>query len=322
MGMAAAPDGSVYIADSGNHRIRKLTPDGRVETVAGSGVAGSADGPALSATFRTPVDVAVGPDGTVYVVDADAGQVRQIRDGQVRTIAGVDYAACRLAFQQRTPIPFGCPASIAQVPHRDGAGTAAVFNQPASVAVASSGDLFVADASNQVIRRIDREGYVSTYAGGVGQPGNADGPLQEARFFFPVDLVLDSSGRLYLTEGSRVRLIDPVGGVSTVAGSRAEGFQATGYAEGEGVAAKFNAVAGLAMLPDRSVILADSQNQRIRFLAPDGTVSTIAGKGGQGIATGPGPTAQFSLPVSVVLLSDGTILVSDYNLNRVFQISK
>lgn len=329
VGMAAAPDGSVYVADSGNHRVRRLTVAGQVETVAGSGAAGATDGPALTATFRTPVGVSIGPDGTIYVVDAEAGQVRSIRNGEVRTVAGIDVVACRIAVEQGkaspgAPLPTGCPDTIMrQAPFRDGPGATALFNQPSSVAVGPKGDLYVADSSNQVIRRIDTAGNVSTYAGSVvGQPGNADGPLQEARFFFPVDLVPDASGALYLTEGSRVRRIDPSAGVSTLVGSRAQGMDAGGYVDGQGTAARLNAVSGLAVLPDGSLVLADTGNQRIRLVAADGVVSTVAGKGGQGMEVGPGSTAQFSQPVGVVTLQDGTILVSDYNLNRIFRITR
>jgi len=311
VGMAAAPDGSVYVADSGNHRIRRLTMDG----------------PALTATFRSPVDVSLGQDGTIYVVDAEAGQVRSIRNGEVRTVAGIDIVACREAVKQRkasssSPLGPGCPDNPGQAPFRDGPGATALFNQPSSVAVAPTGDLYVADSSNQVIRKIDLAGNVSTYAGSVGQPGNTDGPAQEARFFFPVKLVSDASGSLYLTEGSRVRRIDPGGGVSTLAGSRAQGMDAAGYADGDRTTARLNDVSGLAALPDGSLVLADTGNQRVRLLEADGTVSTLAGKGGQGMVVGPASTAQFSNPVGVVTLQDGSILVSDYNLNRIFRITR
>jgi len=324
VGMATAPDGTVYIADSGNHRVRRLTTDGRVETIAGSGDAGTSDGPALAATFRTPVDVAVAPDGTLYVVDAEAGQVRGIAAGVVRTVAGVDVVPCVAAAQESkgSPAPAGCPEGPGEAPFRDGPGATALFNQPSAVAVDPAGGLFVVDASNQVVRHIDDAGTVTTYAGARGQVGYADGTAGEARFFFPVDIVVDASGNILLTEGSRVRKITPDGLVTTVAGSPQEGLAAAGYADGRGLEAAFNAAAGVAMLPDGTIVVADSQNHRVRLVEADGTVSTIAGKGGQGLATGPGDTAQFSLPVGVTALADGTVLLSDYNLGRIFRLTR
>lgn len=314
----------MYIADSGNHRIRRLTTDGRVETIAGTGEAGASDGPALAATFRTPVDVAVAPDGTVFVVDAEAGQVRSIAGGVVRTVAGVDVVACVAAAKEPkgSPVPAGCPEVPGEAPFRDRPGATALFNQPSAVAIDPAGGLFVVDASNQVIRHIDNTGTVTTYAGAQGQVGYADGAAGEARFFFPVDILVDASGNILLTEGSRVRKITPDGLVTTVAGSPQEGLAGAGYADGRWLEAAFNAAAGIAMLPEGELVVADSQNQRARLVEADGTVSTIAGKGGQGLATGPGDAAQFSLPVGVTALADGTVLLSDYNLSRIFRLTR
>lgn len=321
VGMALAPDGSVYIADSGNHRIRRLTPSGDVETVAGSGTSGVRDGEASVAEFRTPVDVAVAPDGTVFIVDAEAGQIRSLRNGQVATIAGVDVVTCFAALETKTSVPPGCPERAGAF-YRDGAGPVSLFNQPTSVVAGPSGELYVADSGNQVLRRIGSDGVVSLYAGVVGQPGNTDGSLRDATFFFPVDLAWSPDGDLLLTEGSRIRRITSQGQVSTLAGSRDQGADAGGFADGDGMAARFRFSTGLAVRDDGTLFVADSGNQRVREVKPLGQVSTAAGRGGQGMETGSGSAAQFSHPVGAVVLEDGSLLVSDYNLNRIFHIRR
>lgn len=325
VGMALAPDGSVYIADSGNHRVRRLTSSGYVETVAGSGADGVRDGAASTAEFRTPVDVAVASDGTVFIVDAEAGQIRRLRDGQVSTVAGVDSVLCVSAWRESkptgAPAPAGCPDQPGGF-YRDGPGQSALFNQPTSIAVGPTGELYVVDSANQVVRLIGLDGTVSLYAGGVGQPGNADGDIQQARFFFPVDLAFGPAGELFLTEGSRVRRISSTGQVTTLAGSRAAGAEAGGYADGDGTSARFKFSTGLAVRSDGTMFVADTGNQRVREVKPLGLVATAAGRGGQGMAIGIGTSAQFSQPVGTVILADGSLLVSDYNLNRIFRIAR
>lgn len=326
VGMAPGPDGSIYIADSGNRRIRRLSASGQVETVAGSGAPGSRDGPALEATFRTPVDVAVGADGTLYIVDAEAAQVRSIRDGQVSTVAGVDVVVCveatAAAKAGGAKAPAACPAGPGQS-YRDGEALLALFNQPTSVAVAGDGTLYVADSSNQVVRAIAPGGQVRTVAGSPGTPGFADGRGAEARFFFPVDLAFGPGGALFLTEGSRLRRIEPSDGtVTTLAGSTAPGAEAAGYADGAGADARFKFASGLAVRADGTMYVADTGNGRLREVKPGGDVATAAGKGGQGMALGGGDVAQFSQPVGVVVQADGSVLLSDYNLGRIFRVRR
>lgn len=326
LGLAVDSEGNVFIADSGNHRIRKLTREGQVETVAGSGDEGTLDGPALEASFRTPVDVSIGPDGALYVADAEAGQIRRIADGEVRTVAGIDVVGCRDALARRktdpaAPIPEGCPEAAGQATYRDGPALTALFNQPSSVAAARDGTLFVADSSNQVIRTIDPAGNVATYAGQQGRPGTADGSLTEAQFFFPVDLEIDEDGSLWFTEGSRLRMVEG-DQIITVAGSREEGMAAAGFADGPARSARFNSVSGIALLPGGSIVLADAGNQRIRLVSAGRDVSTIAGRGGQGMELGAGEVAQFSLPSGIGLLPDGSLVMSDHNLNRIFRIER
>lgn len=316
VGMTFGPDGSLYVADSGNRRIRRLTPDGHVETVAGSGREGVADGPALQAEFRVPVDVAFGPDGTLYIVDAYAGQVRSLTpDGQVHTVAGFDIGRCEVS-KDPSKLPPECPSGQ---PYRDGPADQALFYQPSSVAVANDGTLYVADAANNCIRVIDTKGNVSLYAG-TRDAGYKDGPIPEAAMFDPVDLAFGPDGTLYFTDQSN-HLRKIVGNtVTTIAGGPGKDGHG-GFADGPGGQALFRGATGIAVAVDGSIFIADTQNQRVRRVDPSGAVTTIAGRGGQGFAVGTGDEAQFSLPVGLAISGTGDLYVADYNLARIFQIT-
>ncbi|MEO6397794.1 MAG: hypothetical protein ABIP13_04955 [Tepidiformaceae bacterium] len=321
VGLAADSRGNIYVADSGNHVIRRLTPSGIVETVAGSGIEGSQDGLALEAQFRTPVAVAVSDDGTIYIIDSAAAQVRSLRDGQVRTVAGIDNAPCMLPPPKSPglpPRPDNCLPYPSQ-PYRDGPGMLAVLGEPTSLAIGTSGALYVVDSANNAIRKIDQNGDVSLFAGTrVG--GSKDGPAAQATFFFPVDIAAAPDGAMYVTEaGNRVRRIGPDGQVTTVAGA-ADG--AEGFVDGSGFVARFRGPAGIAVGRDGDLFVVDGRNQRIRHIGPATDVTTIAGKGGQGFATGVGNATQFSAPTDIIVLPDGSVFVADYNLNRVFKLMK
>lgn len=218
--------------------------------------------------------------------------------------------------------PPGCPDQPGGM-YRDGPGRLALFNQPTSVAINPAGELFVADSGNQVVRRIDPAGNVTLFAGSVGQVGNTDGRLADARFFFPVDLAFAPNGDLLMTEGSHVRRIAASGEVTTVAGSPGAGMDAAGYADGAGLEARFRFNSGIAIAVDGTMFTADTGNGRIRRISPGSfAVTTVAGRGGQGFAIGSASSAVFSEATGIVCLADGAILVSDYNLNRIFRIQR
>ncbi|MBK9295269.1 MAG: hypothetical protein IPN02_00005, partial [Candidatus Microthrix sp.] len=163
-GVAVAPDGTVYIADTNNHRIRATNPTtGQVTTLAGTGIVGHADGPGDTAKFAVPFGVAVAPNGTVYVADTNNHRIRAIdpTTGSVTTVAGTDNAG-----------------------YADGPGASAQFNGPTGVTVAPDGTIYVADFFNHRIRAINpTTGSVTTLAGSGS--GFADGPGDTAQFFRP-----------------------------------------------------------------------------------------------------------------------------------------
>jgi hypothetical protein len=190
-GVAVDSSGNVYVADMNNNRIRKVTPAGVVTTLAGTGVAGYADGAGTLAQFNAPAFVAVDSSANVYVAEMNGHRIRKVTpDGVVSTVAGS-----------------GSPGVA------DGVGTAAQFWNPLGIALDSTGNLYVADSYTHRIRKVTTEGVVITLAGGTrGFPedGNIDGTGTAAKFNYPAGIVVDPSGNLYVTEGNnQLRKITP-----------------------------------------------------------------------------------------------------------------
>lgn len=199
-GVAADNAGNVYVADTGNHTIRKVTSSGNVTTIAGlAGSAGGVDGNAGAARFSSPQSVAIDSAGNVYVADTGNSTIRKIApSGDVITLAGLA----------------GSTGSS------DGNGSAARFNAPKGIAVDSAGNLYVADTYNDTIRKISSTGDVTTVAGMAGAQGSTDGAGSVARFLDPEGVSADSSGNLYVSDSgnSTVRKISSSGSVTTLAG--------------------------------------------------------------------------------------------------------
>ncbi|HVF56606.1 MAG TPA: NHL repeat-containing protein [Pyrinomonadaceae bacterium] len=246
-GLAVDRAGNLYVADTGNNRIRRVTPEGAVTTVAGDGEAGYRDGEAARARFNGPVGVAVDDDGNVYVADTYNDRIRLVTpEGEVSTIAGGDGAA-----------------------YTDGPGEAARFDTPCAVAASAAGDLFVADTGNNRLRKITRDRQVSTLPVAL-QTDAAAGEISR-----PTGLVLTHDGFLYVTEGDRGRVVQiaPDGVTARVVAG-----QGAGFANGDGrLAARFNQPAGIAIDRAGALYVADSANFLVRKLvAPDVDESAAA----------------------------------------------
>jgi DNA-binding beta-propeller fold protein YncE len=231
--LAVDEAGNLYAADTGNNRVRKITPEGVVSTLAGDGTRGFRDGPAAAARFDAPVGVAVGRDGTVFVADTYNDRVRAVMPaGEVKTIAGGDRPG-----------------------YADGAGTnGALFDTPCAVAFAADGSLVVADTGNGRLRRIAPDGQVTTI-----NFGSAERP--DSRLAAPAGLAATHDGFLYVTEleGGRVWQLAPDNRLHLVAGLGA------GYAEGDGHAsARFNRPAGVAVDRAGALYVADGANYLVR----------------------------------------------------------
>ncbi len=294
-GVAVDAAGDVYVADTFNSTIRKITPDGAVTTLAGSaGFTGSADGTGAAAQFNLPEGVAVGGDGNVYVADSQNFSIRKITaDGVVTTLAG-------------TP---GVAGSA------DGTGAAAQFVNPTSVAVGGDGNVYVADQDNATIRKVTPAGVVTTLAGTAGQIGSADGTGAAASFSNPEGVAVDSAGNVYVADGfnAAIRKITPAGAVTTIAGTAGTG----GSRDGTGAAARFSVVSGVAVDGTGTLYVADQFNNTIRKIAPTAAVTTLAGTASQAGATdGRGSAARFFTPTGVAADRDGTVHVTDFGSVR------
>ena len=300
-GVAVAPDGTIYVADSSNHRIRRITPGGVVTTLAGS-TQGFADGTGAAAQFNTPWSVVVRPDGVVVVADTANHRIRLVTpEGVVTTLAG------------SSPLGFGLGVGG----FADGIGTVAQFRNPSSVALLPNGNIVVCDISNNRIRLVTPEGVVSTLAGSTN--GYVDGIGAAAQFSFPYGVAVLPNSVIAVgdTNNHCIRLVTLAGVVTTLAGST------NGYADGTGSAASFSGPNGIAVLSSSSlIVVADTTNQRIRLVSPTGIVSTFAGSGlgefyGQ-FADGIGTAASFGRPNGVAVVpSSGAIVVADTFNHRI-----
>lgn len=264
-GTAVDSSGNVYVADSGNHSIRKITPAGVVTTIAGTGSAGSSDGTGTAASFNWPADVGVDSSGNVYVADQNNNTIRKITPaGVVTTFAG------------------SASASGAT----DGTGTAARFSCPQGLTVDSTGNVFVADSCNNTIRKITPAGVVTTFAGSSSVDGAIDGIGTIARFSYPTSIAIDSSGNLYVADTSNfiIRKITSAAVVTTFAGSAGS----SGATDGTSSAARFNYPNSITIDTSGNLYVADSGNYSIRKITPAGVVTTILGKAGR-IGTFLGP---------------------------------
>jgi len=298
-GVTADSTGSIYVADTFNHAIRKVTPNGMVTTLAGlPGTFGSADGTRSDARFYYPAKVAVDSAGNVYVTDDGNSTIRKVTpDGVVTTLAGLA----------------GHSGSA------NGANSAARFDTPDGVAVDGAGNVYVADAGNSTIRRLSPVGtnwVVTTIAGLAGSTGSANGTNSAARFSFPQGLAIDGADNLFVADSDNftVRKVTPVGTnwvVTTLAG-RAGSF---GSVYGTNNGARINSFSGVAVDSAANIYVADTDNHTIRKVTPEGTnwvVTTLAGwAGNPGSVNGTGSEARFDSPYGVVADSAGNIYVTD-----------
>lgn len=320
-GLAVDAAGVVYVADSGNNTIRRITPAGSVTTVAGApGIAGSDDGVGVAARFNHPEGVAVDATGRLVVADTFNQTLRTISpEGQVSTLAGhplttaeevtdgigaagtfgtpngiaLDaagnaYVSDSICNTIRKVTPSGVVTTVAGLaPNRsagavDGDRPAARFFQPQGIAVAADGTCYVADTSNQVIRRISPAGIVTTLAGLAGQSGYANGTGAEARFSLPTGLAVDATGNVFVIDSNRaVRKITPAGVVTTLAGAG----PGTGIpSDGTGAGAVFYFLSAIAVDPGGNVWVAEISRfdpltgyrwARVHRITPTGVVTTV-----------------------------------------------
>lgn len=294
-GVAVDAAGNVYVADTYNHKIRKITPAGVVSTLAGSGIAGAADGNGVAASFNLPGGVAVDAAGMVYVADASNNKIRKITpQGVVTTLAGSGAAGAA-----------------------NGTGASASFKAPNGLAVDASGTIYVADTGNHKIRKITSDGVVSTLAGS-GSLGYSDGSSGTAKFFSPYGVAVDALGIVYVADNNNhsIRKIALDGRVSTLAGNGT-----SGDVDAKGNLARFRYPKGVAVDAFGTVYVADGDNYKIKQISPSGEVSTLAGSGLRGTADGNGAAASFYNPFAAAIDALGTVYVADTNINKIRKVN-
>jgi sugar lactone lactonase YvrE len=300
MGLAVDSNGNVFVADSRNNLIRKISADGMVTTLAGSGTQGAEDGKAASASFFFPAGIAAAPDGSVYVADTHNSLIRKISpQGMVTTVAGALTSSTK-----------DHPDSLQRL------------DNPWGIVVAKDGTVYFTDWERNLIRKIGTDGKVSIVAGGT-DPGAKDGKGLSASFFLPQGIAIDDKGTLYIadTYNNMIRKMDANGIVSTLAGKPAiKGKHNEGHKDGKGPAASFNHPCGIAVDRSGMVYVADVGNNKIRKITPDGTVTTLAGTGMPGAQNGSLEKASFYRPYGIAVDKNGDLFIADYLNNAVREI--
>ncbi|WP_197507260.1 NHL repeat-containing protein [Mitsuaria sp. 7] len=294
-GVAVDGGGNVYVSDTYNNLIRKISPLGDVTTLAGSGVGGSNNGNGGGATFHYPYGVAVGSGGNLYVSDAFNNLIRKISPaGEVTTLAGSGADGAE-----------------------NGKAVNASFSTPKGIAVDRAGNVYVADSTGDVMRKITPGGEVSTLAGSASF-GFANGNGLNASFSQPNGAAVDGDGNVYVADSNNglIRKINGVGDVTTLAGSGARAS-----IDGSGANASFNGPIGVAVDSGGNVYVADIHGNQIRRISPTGDVRTLAGSGAQGAASAIGPAATFNRPFGIAVDRQGNVYVADSGNNLIRKIS-
>ena len=298
MGLARDSQGNLFICDARNHVIRKISPGGVVSTLAGMpDEHGAVDGAGDAARFHFPADIAVAPDGTLYVADSGNHCIRKITaDGTVSTIAGDLGSADDVNDNNKSKF-------AAQAPQLDGTGAAARFNSPGGIAYAPDGFLYVSDTGNQIIRRVNLDGTVTSLAGMPGVWGADDGTGPAARFQSPMGLCVSTDGNLYIADSLNhaIRCMTPQAVVTTYAGNTIE----FGCKSGSRLDARFCEPTDITSHPDGGFIICESFGNALFRLKADGMVSMFAGN-----PDSPS-TNTLSNPSAAVCDDQGNVFVSD-----------
>jgi gliding motility-associated-like protein len=303
-GITADKNGNLFVADRLNNVIRKINPSGVTTTFAGSGLAGSSDGTANTASFNEPWAIANDTLGNLYVADTKSYKIRKIDvNGNVTTVAGTGVFGTtngpvnvsRFGFSSGIAvtkdgntiyvadynthvirkIENGIVSNLAGivfiVGSNDGAGATATFNHPHSLEIDNTGNLLVSDSWNNTLRKITPLGNVSTFAGN-GLVGGIDGPTTTCSFNYPWDITIDTLGNIFVLDGYNftVRKISPSNIVTTYVGTAL----ALGSTDGIGAAARFNNPAGMVYnRADKALYIADTKNHTIRKVANTSSIA-------------------------------------------------
>ena len=317
-GIAMDGAGNLYVADSENLLIRKITSDGSVTTVAGSGYLGRTDGVGTGAEFEGPDGLAVDAAGNVFVADAGSGTIRKITPaGVVTTLAGFAN-------------PYDGSATV------DGTGAGARFLVPTGIAIDAAGNLYVTDSGDLVVRKVTPAGVVTTLAGKPAGRGTTDGTGAAARFTQPSGIVVDRSGSVYVADAGNLRKISPTGDVTTVkaSGLRADGglaLDASGTLyfldRNSGTVSKLSPAGvvsqivgalrdprGIVVSANGTLYVTEANNNVVRVITAAGVASTFAGlptTSSVGSTNGVGSSARFNYPEGIAVDAAGNLYVAE-----------
>jgi trimeric autotransporter adhesin len=301
--VAADSRGNVYIADYENSVVRMVAPTGIITTIAGTGSVGySGDGGAATAAqLSHPISVTVDATGNLYVSDHDNHVVRKIdQNGTITTVAGT-----------------GTPSYTGD----GGAATAATLNYPSGIEVDNSGNLYICDYVNLVVRKVSNTGTITTVAGnGVAGYSGDGGAATAARLGTPHQLTVDASGNLHIADydNNVVRKVNAAGTISTIAGTGSVGYTGDG---GAATAATLNHPYGIAIDRNGNILVSEKYNHTVRKITTTGIISTLAGHGLEGYFGDGGlaVSAKLSQPMGVTVDTANRVYIAD-NANRMVRI--
>ncbi len=308
--------GDLIVADRSAHAIKRISKEGIVTKIAGTGTSGRVNGDLLVATFANPYKTAVDKFGNIYVADNGNNQVRKIDlgAGTVTTLAG---------------------SATGTSGYTDGIGSAALFNVPTGIAVDDDLNVYVADAANHVVRKITQDGRVSTLAGIAATPGIADGKWPNVTLNRPTAVAMGKDGFLYAADryGQRVRKINvKTGETVTIAGSGGSAAASGGHVDGDALSARFNNIWGIDVDNDGVIYVSElegtaGKSHAVRMIKK-GKVSTIAGPDAfadPGHVDGVAGVSRFSNPADVACDDLGNIFVGDqsnYVIRKIVKVRK
>lgn len=299
LGVAVDSAGNIYIADTFNNVVRRVASNGIISVFAGTGTAGSSGdgGAATSAQLSGPQGVAVDASGSVYIADTQNNRVRKVGGGTISTIAGTGTGGFA---------------------GDGGAATAAQLKAPFSVAVDTAGNVYIAEFSNNRVRKVAVNGTISTLAGtGVSGYGGDGGSATSALLNGPQGVAVDAAGNVYIadTANNRVRRVTPAGAIGTLAGNGVAGYDADG---GQAGATQVGNPTGVAADSFGNVYISDGSS-RVRKVFTSGIIATIAGNGQRGYSGDGGAAglAQLNGPSAVAVNSAGNVYLADTNNNSV-----
>lgn len=347
--IALDSSGNLYMLESSSNRIRRITPDGKIGPYAGTGTkGGSGDGGwAWAANLNGPLGIAVDSKNDLLIADTGNNRVRIVAPPTapsigslpgdiINTLAGdglstyspraltlkgttlyySDGASNRVGWVDLNTGQTGLLAGdgTAAFGGDGGDATSASLNGPRGLATDSSGNVYIADSLNNRIRKVTTSGTISTVAGnGTASTTGDNGAATSGTLDEPYAVAIDQSGNLYIAErsGHVVRKVTTTGTITTVAGTGLAG--APSSETGQAVNQSLNYPQGLAIEPAGTLLIADTQNNRIRRLSGDGSIATVAGSGKRGLSGdgGPATSATLSFPLGVGEDSNGNIYIAD-----------